>query len=114
MTVLGVLHAGGARASAARFGNLYRSGAPEQGLRCFRHEIGQNLTGDVRADRVIPDGPRRGAALPQSFHASCAGLTRASMSWRSLRKKGVDGRVKPGHDDGESIALTYPRHCEER
>jgi hypothetical protein len=30
---------------------------------------------------------------------SCAGLTRASI----ILRKRMDGRVKPGHDDGEYV-----------
>jgi hypothetical protein len=29
-------------------------------------------------------------------------------------QQGVDGRVKPGHDDGVILTLYPPRHCEER
>ena len=33
-------------------------------------------------------------------NSSCPGLSRASTSWLPLSKKDVDGRDKPGHDDG--------------
>jgi hypothetical protein len=44
---------------------------------------------------------------------SCPRLSRASTSWRSSVRKDVDGRVKPGHDDGESIGTARSRHCAE-
>jgi len=28
-------------------------------------------------------------------------------------QQGMDGRVKPGHDDGVILTLYPPRHCEE-
>ncbi len=32
--------------------------------------------------------------------SSCPALCRASTSWMSVHRKDVDGRDKPGHDDG--------------
>jgi hypothetical protein len=51
---------------------------------------------------VKSDGAAMFPAAP-FFFPSCPGLSRASTSLSDKSKKDVDGRDKPGHDDGVEI-----------